>query len=286
MKHTLPQILSLALLAAMLLPAAIAASMGISITLSGNDIVREDFSIDLSAQGNYSSFEFNTYQKPFKILYDGEYTLAGEDGNYTITFYRPTSAGTTQGQTGLEYSLFYDSLVEKSGARRYFMALFELPSSDTAEISLTLPSYYVLTGNPSAIPKPDTLTTDGKAITLHWSFMGQGQSPSIAVSYESEDRGIIVAITISFIAMVLVGITLATVSHTRRKAKKVLYSALSPEEQAILETLRKGESRQDKIAEHLGYSKSKMSKVIRKLEEKSLIQKEPFFKTNKIKIKK
>ena len=54
----------------------------------------------------------------------------------------------------------------------------------------------------------------------------------------------------------------------------------------VVKELRKGTKMQKHIAKNLDFSKSKISKVVRKLEEKKIIEKEPYFKTNKIKLKK
>lgn len=93
--------------------------------------------------------------------------------------------------------------------------------------------------------------------------------------------------------MFLLGIgigIIATYLAIRKKMpkEKIIKLVLGEDEKKIYNLIveRGGSMLQDEIVKETGFSKAKVSKLLRKLEEKGIIKREPFRKTNKVYLKK
>ena len=87
--------------------------------------------------------------------------------------------------------------------------------------------------------------------------------------------------------IIVLFITLTIILFNRKKAKKFITGTLSEDEQRIVGIIRDEEVViQKKISQLAGFSKSKMSKLVRRLEEKGVLKKRPFFKSNKLSLSK
>jgi uncharacterized membrane protein len=251
--------------------------MDVDISLSKNDIVKESISIGFMAEEQYDSVEFTSVIKPLTVYYQGEYSIREEDDNYVITLDKEIK----KGKNSLKFVLIYDSIVEGNGNNKVFRTRFYPENAEDMKISLTLPTYYILSDKePSVTPKPDSITTDGQRIKLEWEFKEQAD---IVVFYESQ-TGVGLQI-IPFVILVVV-ISVSIYFYFKKKTKTHISEVLTSEEKKVVAEIRKGVTKQKEIARNLEFSKSKMSKVIRKLEEKNLIEKKPYFKTNIIKLSK
>jgi hypothetical protein len=232
----------------------------IDIALNSNNIVNEHFSIP--KPDGYDSFEFSFSEKPISINYNGEYSIEEEK----IIFF-------DNGKDMIEFDLIYDNLVEQSGTRRIFRESFEGANN----ILIRLPEKFILSSKPSTIPEYDSITTDGQNIVLEWE-----NTPSVAVFYEGGLN--YVPYAISF-AAAIAAIAALFLIHLKKQRAKVVDEMISEDEKLVLAQLKAGVTKQKEISKNLSFSKSKMSKIIRKLEEKNLVEKKPHFKTNILKLK-
>ncbi len=247
-----------------LMPAAIASHMDVDIGISSNDIVRED--VSLYIDGSYDAALFTTRYRPISIVHDGSYEIRQNGSLYEIEF---------PGAGQINFTLVYDDFIDRSHGERIFRTSFYPEQAERMNVSITLPRHFVLSDKePSAVPRPDSISTDGQQITLAWSLEGEAD---ISVFYEGE-QGNGAIIIYALLAMVLTAILLFI--FFRRRSERRIDDMLSTEEAKVLEQVKKGALKQDQIAKSLGFSKSKMSKVARKLEQKGLIDKKPHFRTN------
>lgn len=249
------------------------ASMDVDITISKNNIVTEDFTVYINANQSYDSFEFSSLEKPLSVIYEGRYNIELQD-NYIIRFEK----NILPGENVLEFSLLYDTLVERNGKNRVFRT--SLSSDDDINLKVTLPEKFILSKEPSATPSPYKTTVENQKITLFWNF---DQEAVIAIFYEGKENNPIFFFVALFLVMLTVAISFL---YSKYKVREIIEETLSDDEKLVVEELRKGTTKQKDIAKNLYYSKSKMSKIIRKLEEKDLVEKKPYFKTNIIKLKK
>jgi uncharacterized membrane protein len=253
-----------ALLLILLLIPFVSAELVINIDLSEQGTVREDVTMYIS--GDYDRVQYTSLYKPISVDYDGDYIVEEQDGAYVLDF--PYRNITT-------FSLLYDGMVTSHGATKSYRSGFV--SNDPISLSVTLPRYYTLSKEPSAIPKPDSTTTDGQRIRLHWKL---DKGSDITVFFESQKGALpfYIWIAIAVVVLAAIGLVIYFLTRTRKRMKDML----SDDETKVLELISK-ENRQDRIAKTLVFSKSKMSKVVRKLEEKNLVSKEAYFKTNILK---
>jgi len=260
---------TLFLLFILLVPFAAGMNIDTVISISKNDIVTE--TITFQTNESYDSFAFETLSEPLSIIYDGEYAIKELENSYLITFQKSNNE--------LTFSLLFDDLVECNKQNRIFRTGFT--SSDQTSVTVILPTGFVLSDKaPQATPMPDKIETDGQRIKLKWHF---DDDSVIAVFYKGPKSHTNFFI-ISILTIIL--ITFCLFLYFRTHFKRTIKETLSEDEQLIVKELCNRVKIQKTIARNLGFSKSKMSKVLRKLEEKGLVEKTPYFKTNKIKLKK
>ena len=266
------------LLALLLLPVIQAESLAdIQIRVTDNDLSVISYSLQLNIDDEYSSFEFETGRKPSGIIFEGDYSLI-EGETYTILFEQEISPENSL----VEFTLVNDDLIESQRNKKIFRTTFSLAEYDIKRIEMTLPSKYFLSEEPNTVPQADSLSTDGQRIILNWEFREQDQIP-LAVFYEKESDNWLWVIIL--FAVALLGIVYIKY-YFNNKMKLIVEDTLTDNEKAVINEIKKGVIKQKEIARNLEFSKSKMSKVVRKLEEKDLVEREPYFKTNKLKIKK
>ncbi len=137
------------------------------------------------------------------------------------------------------------------------------------------------------ISRPVDISTDGKRIFLYWKkSLNSGEEFSAFVQYQDKSTGIS-SFYLIFIA-VLVGAAGVFAGYRLKifKKDKFIEEVVSEDENKIVaEIKKKGEIFQEDLRDSLGWSKTKISKVVRKLESKNVIVKTPYRKTNKLKIK-
>ncbi|MFH1181491.1 MAG: helix-turn-helix domain-containing protein [Candidatus Woesearchaeota archaeon] len=264
----------------LLLPVASATSLKADFSISANDIVTEAVSVVFEADEAYDSFVFTAISEPFSVIYDGSYSVREQNGSYKISFAKDIKPG----ENTVSFQLLYDNMIEKSGSGKSFRTALSSAVVDEIKVSATLPAGFMLSEHaPQATPEPQSITTDGRRITLHWSFENTGNA-AVAVFYTSGQSFsawwlllIPVALALGFLAFFI---------FHKKRVRSIVSDTLSEDEQKVIDLVRQGNDKQNEIAKALDFSKSKMSKVVRKLEEKGLVEKSPFFKTNVIKLKK
>ncbi len=257
-------------------------STSISIVLSPNDQVSENINLAISSNDSYDLVDFVTFDRPSSVSYAGNYSAEqGSDGTYHIYLAKKIYPG----NDSLNFSMLYDGIVERSANDRVLRMSFQQLYDDYLKVDVILPPHYTLSRKePNAVPAPSRISTNGRSIMLSWNFSG-ADSTDISIFYKGDSGGdpnYSAIIAISVILVVASGM-LAFV-HFRKKAITEIEELLSGEELKILEQIKSGVKKQKEIAESLEFSKSKMSKLARRLEEKGLIERKPHFKTNLLEI--
>jgi len=132
-------------------------------------------------------------------------------------------------------------------------------------------------------------STDGQTINLIWNYtnVSKGDDFAFFVSLEDKKRsllsnwfylaGVIFLLLVSFFGF----------KYLKNKRKQV-DKYLLDEEKKVIQLLKQSEEKemwQKNIQSSLAFSKAKVSRMIRNLESRGLIEKIPFGNTNKIKLK-
>ncbi len=248
------------------------------VSVNRNDVVLEDFSIFLELDEFSDSFEFIVASKPLSIVFEGDYELLSMGNYYIIRFYKDLSPGVNE----LSFGLIYDNLVDRTRAGRVLRLRLLFPGVEDLNLRVYLPEGFRVSAEPSISPLPSSISSDGRRIFLDWKF-GDVEEATTFLFYEGdEDSFIWLFVLLIFVSA---GATIGFLVH-KRKSWGSIKGVLSKDENLVLDMISRNVSKQKDIARNLGFSKSKMSKVVRKLEEKGLVERTPYFKTNILKIKK
>lgn len=136
-------------------------------------------------------------------------------------------------------------------------------------------------GRAAVYPVPDKILSDGRRIILRWhrDELKPGSSLRFFVMYSQKgDRSYLLVIP-AFALGVALGYFIAG-----KKGEKLAKMVLTQDENLIYEMLLRqgGEILQEELVRETGFSKAKVSKLVRNLEAKGIIRKEPHGKTNRL----
>ncbi|MBD3313692.1 hypothetical protein GF345_04585 [Candidatus Woesearchaeota archaeon] len=212
----------------------------------------------------------------------------------------------------LELSYVSSDLLERTD----FIASFEAPYNISSfMLKVTLPENAVLVkpisesnlGSGSVYPKPDSAETDGRSITLKWHFkdMRKGDQASFLVRYRKQAEHIysflIIISLVMIIALLAVYIILRkpkikeveniTEKHDDKpeetadkpeNEKPSFEKHLKEDEEQIVNILKQRESKceQGTLRVITGFSKAKLSGLLKELEDRKIVHKEKRGKKN------
>ncbi|MBS3124084.1 hypothetical protein J4437_05635 [Candidatus Woesearchaeota archaeon] len=206
-----------------------------------------------------------------------------------------------------------ESLIEETDNNYFILDLGNLEAPEII-VKLILPEsatlkYPLSSPQPSIFPATKKITTDGKSINIYWDEVDLEESKTLMVMYKEENSEVYAYVVLVIFLLIIIGASLILLlqikskitkkeektiennkeSHSTEKIKEDLTRNLFEEERAIIETLYEAENHelwQKQIVLKTGISKVKLSRKIRNLEAKGLIEKIPFGNTNKIRLKK
>lgn len=239
-------------------------------------------SLDLNSDASSISSK-NSYS-----LEDGTITLIGKD---------------------LEFSYVTEANIEDADDGYLFVKTVRFYSDfDSSTIKLILDEGY-FTDKEHLFPKPSSITTDGRQITLTWKIENAKSGDDIPifarVMSPPPSKFIIYSFWISVFVLAVLIIywggfrsKKGFVKSVHKKQKKTnkeraekfanIDKYLIESEKAVLNQLReadRGELWQKQLQLATGFSKAKLSRVIRNLESRNLIEKIAFGNTNKVRLK-
>ncbi|MEK6844868.1 MAG: hypothetical protein AABX44_01295 [Nanoarchaeota archaeon] len=192
------------------------------------------------------------------------------------------------------------SMVDKSKNKYSFVSRNYL--NQMQNIRLVLPESAVLLEDGLVFPEPDLISSDGRSVIITWNDYDENQ---IIVDYEFlKDKKIIWYFMILVIILIFVSYLIFQRKIFKKKIEKIksknnkskktntkskaIEEHLIESEKAVISELKKAEKNQlwqKQLQTKIGFSKAKLSRVIRNLESRNLIQKIPLGNTNKIKLK-
>ncbi len=191
-----------------------------------------------------------------------------------------------------ELSVTYktSSVVEETSDGYFILPTKELPGEQKS-IKLELPEgvplrYALNSERQSVYPQGAMVGTDGRKIEISWSDELLKDDPAILVIYDVENFGwyyVAGGVALLFVAGYLLFVL------KRKKGSKSDYTKnLFEEEKDVVQILLKApdhELWQKELQRKAGITKVKLSRKIRSLEQKGLIEKIPYGNTNKIRLR-
>ena len=266
-----------------------AADSSIKIGLQPSGVAREKIDIEFTALQDASQVEYSLLNKPENlVVYEGDNVISYEITNnefYNIVINKDVTNGQTY-RLRLEFDI--KGLVSQLDDKYIFSFRYE-PSEKLSNLNLdvNLPRGFVLSDLESAVsPSGYNVRTDGKDIQLSWNLRDVSTEQSFIIIYERgiiSNSGLITGLIIASIALVAI---IGVILFYRKEKKDVVSGVLSGDENRIMSMIESNvEITQKQVVKDTGFSKAKVSKIIRRLEEKGIVEKIPYMATNKLKIK-
>ncbi|MDD5181749.1 MAG: helix-turn-helix domain-containing protein [Candidatus Nanoarchaeia archaeon] len=217
-----------------------------------------------------------------------------ENINFTISdsalsFYISVGSGSSKIVVA---DVYFSNIVSQSGGKQLVRIQQPIPeNTQLFGFTIMLPQgYFVseLDKESLAVPEPDSMLSDGKRIILNWEKTSPSEDFEAFVTYEQASRGVSI-LTILIPALIILSAIAAViiiVLQFKKREKKIVTVGLSSDEKKIYEFVReKGEVNQKDVQNALEFSKPRLSRLIRNLEESGLIEKKPLGRTNILKTK-
>jgi len=163
---------------------------------------------------------------------------------------------------------------------------------DQAVASVKLPEGYALTNTssiPAVSPTAGSIVSDGRRIIINWNVVNlTAEQPfKFQTLYEPLKSQFPVALVsttvLSFLVLGGVGIFFY---RRIKKPKEVILSVLDDFERRVIETMTNagGEMNQRRVVQETNLSKAKVSRVVKRLRERGLIEVTRLGRTNKLKL--
>jgi len=189
-------------------------------------------------------------------------------------------------ESGEEVSISYitQSMIEKTREKYYFISRNYF--DEAQDVKLVLPEGAILVEEGILFPKPESITSDGRSVSLRWENYEENQ---ILVDYEFiKETGFILYIVLFIVIFVFIlYLFLPKIIFRKGKRKKASTKNIFGDEKRIIEYLldkKDNECWTKEISKDLGISKVKLSRKLRSLEQKELIKKIPYGNENRIKL--
>lgn len=190
-------------------------------------------------------------------------------------------------------SYVLSSGLEKTSEGYIFLDKLKFNQSyDSVQIKLNL-ERGLLINNYEAYPTGYLLETDGQTISLVWNLerVNSGSDFAIFVNLEDTNKSSLLRNIFTGLVMVLfvfIGFLFYKKYFKSKRLNKKIEKYLLDSEKKVLNELEKAEGKelwQKQIQLKTNFSKAKLSRVIRDLESRNLIEKIPLGNTNKIKLR-
>lgn len=212
--------------------------------------------------GDFSDLSINNTIKELN------YTVSKTEEGYRLNFTLPV------GSKRLFITFLSKELIFSKDKVYNFFTIFRPPNASRISAIVCLPKGYVAYHN-LVFPTNANRTTDGERICFSWLFTsGEG---AISVSFHNPNQ----TEKLPFLAILaLMGYAIL---HYRKKARKEFLKGFSTDERMVVEILiSRRAAYQNKVEKELGFSRAKMARIVKKLENKGLIRKERVGRTNRI----
>jgi len=197
----------------------------------------------------------------------------------------------------------YNDTISFAGKEYYIVEKLEALKEGNISISLILDNGFVVQKE-DIFPQEYELETDGEHIIINWNLQNKREGEAIAVfvtAHSSNKSNILLIVyLLSGILICLITYFLylkfrkrkklnKSTNNKENKKKEIIEKYLLETEKKIIEEIKKSEKKelwQKQLQMSTGFSKAKLSRLIRNLESRKIIEKIPLGNTNKIRLKK
>jgi uncharacterized membrane protein len=216
--------------------------------------------------------------------------LVCASNDYSIEFNQTAEKLIVSENISGNYSTYTDrENLEKTSSGYIFLHKLDFEKSfDEVMIKLNLDEGFIIY-NQEAYPASYILETDGKKITLVWRMQNVSKSSSFALFVIIKDTrssltSKLVLVTLDIVILSIIAWFVYRL-YSKTKKEKKFDKHLLESERKIIKELKSSDKEglwQKEIQIKTGFSKAKLSRVIRNLESRGLIRKVPLGNTNKV----
>lgn len=198
----------------------------------------------------------------------------------------------TQEKRTLELKLETVDFVRAVDSKNLFSVDLSLSQPiDGASATVKLPEGYALTNTsviPAIFPTASSIVSDGRRIIVNWNFanLTAEQPFKFQTLYEPVKGEFPWALAVVSVLSLSVLAGVIIFFYRRTKHKEVILSVLDDFERKVIEviTVAGGEVNQRKVVQETNLSKAKVSRVVKRLQERGLLEVTRLGRTNKLKL--
>lgn len=199
----------------------------------------------------------------------------------------------TQEKRNLEITFTTDSLVKGLGNLLFFDGDFNINKNmNSVFVSVKIPEGMILSSNNNTyptLPIGSNTISDGRHIIVTWSLFNitHNSLPKFQLAYEPLSVAPSIPSYVYFIVGVIAAASVSFIIVRRmRKPKDVIFSVLDKYEKSVMDCVVNsgGTVNQKKIVQETNLSKAKVSRVIKNLVNRGLVESERLGRTSKIKV--
>lgn len=241
--------------------------------------VKEDISMVFSERLNRSTLNYVVLGdvSDLKILSNGkniDYVLEKTGNENNVKFTVP------EGTETLQISFTANDLVFAKDQIYSFSTDLRPPSPEKMNIIALLPKGFAIYRD-VIHPEGYEILTDGERIYLKWGF---GNPEDIMVSFKFYNTHSDYSLGILIVmGLTIIGIAGYLITHYRKKVKTEFLRGFTEDERKVLKSLSgRKVCMQKKLEKEFGFSRAKMTRVVKKLEGKGLLEKERVGRTNRL----
>ncbi len=263
------------------------------------DIYQYSASVEINSDAHYelsmllinytsNSFSFVIPGTPYDMIINSSVPCAQKDSTWGKQITCDTSRISERIDLGVSYNT--ENKVSKKGSYYIFTDSFVMPMDvEKFVLKVKLPEASGLIQEDDAFsPAGALLGSDGRRSFVYWTKENMAQSESFDVSVAYEDIGILGYSLLETVMVVIITIVVIAIVffkyYSKQKPVKIILPMLRKDEKLIFETMIKHDPgvNQKSIVNESGYSKAKVSKVLKNLQERGLLKLERMGRTNKI----
>lgn len=196
----------------------------------------------------------------------------GDAYDLQISLKKPTKSLT------ISYDL--DNVVFKSDSVDHFFTEFSFEKPiEKLKVEVKLPEGYSIYQN-SYRPGQAGILSDGRFIILSWEMADVRQPVFFSVKFTKASKEINIW---PAVAILLAGGLVAFYFYSKKRTKEEFLRGFRTDEQKVLEYLQSRKTAtQNEIKKEFQFSRAKATRIVMKLQEKQLVEKERLGRTNKL----
>jgi len=202
------------------------------------------------------------------------YTLERPDNENNVKFVVPAGTGSIE-----IYFTAKDLVFAKENLYNFFTDLHP-PYSDRVNVIAFLPRGFAVYRD-VVYPEDHETLTDGERIYLKWEF---DKPEDIMISFKFyrsySDYSLLILAVMGFAIVLIAGYL---ITHYRKKVKREFLRGFTEDERKVLQALSERRICMQKTLEkQFGFSRAKMTRIVKRLEKKGLVEKEKVGRTNRL----